>query len=222
MKNLKKITSVLLILILSLSLFGCEEEASSNIKSDAPVSAHIEKEENSKEESPEEIKEDEDKSEKEEEISEVKEEKDESQDIENKTVESTLYYNSKEYIETGNEELDKFIPVKKELKVVDGKLAEAIVLALYEEPDNEDLSTAIREENQFIGVNLKDGIAYVNFKSEGMNGGSLQEFLFIGQIVNSLLEVENIKGVQFMLDGEIASDLMGHLITEEPFTEKIE
>ena len=39
----------------------------------------------------------------------------------------------------------------------------------------------------------------------------------ITQIVNSLLELDNIERVQFLIDGEKAESLMGHIDISEPF-----
>ena len=226
MKSLKKLSSLLVIGILTLGLTGCDEQKLANIDTNNESQVVEEADENEKENEKETVKEDieleEDEKKEDEEDNLDKEVSNGSDTEEVKKVEATIYYNSKEYIESGDESLDKFIPVKKELEVKDGKLAEAIILALYEEPTDKDLSTAFQAQNKFKNIKIKDGIAYVNFEADGMNGGSLQESLFIGQVVNSLLELENIKGVQFMIDDEIASDLMGHLITEEPFTEFIE
>ncbi len=45
----------------------------------------------------------------------------------------------------------------------------------------------------------------------------MQENFTIGQIVNSLVELDNIEKVQFLIEGEKAESLMGHFDILEPF-----
>ena len=64
---------------------------------------------------------------------------------------------------------------------------------------------------------IEDKTAYMDFKSDELHGGSLEETFFVDQIVASLLELEEVDKVQFLVDGETASSLMGHVYIEEPF-----
>ena len=69
-------------------------------------------------------------------------------------------------------------------------------------PENDDLSTLIPTNVKLLGVEVSDNTAFVNFAQEGLHGGSMQEIFTIDQIVGSLLELDNVKKVQFLIDGE--------------------
>lgn len=143
-------------------------------------------------------------------------------DKETLSKEVTLYFANKEYIDTGNEDLDKLIPEKRILEYGDIPLEEVIVSELMKNPDNKNLSSAIPSTAKLLSVEVSDGTAFVDFSSDGMSGGSLQEFFTINQIVASLLELEDIDQVQFLLDGEKAESLMGHFTVDEPLKEIME
>ena len=154
-----------------------------------------------------------------------KQENNESED-DNQVVEPTpktdeeevvLYFANKEYIDTGDESLEKLIPEKRVVKYGDISLEEVIVKELMKGPKKDDLSTVIPSSIKLLGVEVSDGTAFVNFAQEGLFGGSMQEDFTITQIVNSLLELDNIERVQFLIDGEKAESLMGHIDISEPF-----
>ena len=135
--------------------------------------------------------------------------------------EVTLYFANTEYIETGNENLKQLMPEKRTIEYKDISIEEAIVKELMKEPENHKLSTVIPATIQLIDVQVSDSIAFVNFAQEGLYGGSMQESFTISQIVNSLVELDNVDKVQFLIDGDRAESLMGHFDIREPF-EKIE
>lgn len=144
----------------------------------------------------------------------------------NKVVEPTpktdseevvLYFVNKEYIDTGDESLEKLIPEKRTVEYGDISLEEVIVKELMKGPKEDSLSTVIPTSVKLLGVEVSDGTAFVNFSQEGLFGGSMQEDFTINQIVASLLELNNIERVQFLIDGEKAESLMGHFDISEPF-----
>ncbi|GFN34913.1 GerMN domain-containing protein [Tepidimicrobium xylanilyticum] len=132
-------------------------------------------------------------------------------------MEVTLYFANKEYIETGDESLEKLIPEKRVIQYGDISLEEMIVKELMKGPESEELSTVIPSNVKLLGVEVADGTAFVNFSSEGLYGGSLQEDFTIDQIVNSLVELGSVDRVQFLVDGQKAETLMGHIEITEPF-----
>ncbi|MEW8974495.1 MAG: GerMN domain-containing protein [Tissierellaceae bacterium] len=143
---------------------------------------------------------------------------DENRDDEsNLSEEVTLYFANKEYIDTGNEELEKLISEKKVVEYDGVSLEEAIVSELMKNPENKNLSSSIPTTAKLLKVETSDGTAYVDFATDGMNGGSLQEFFTINQIVASLLELDNVDRVQFLINGEKVDTLMGHFTVDEPF-----
>lgn len=132
--------------------------------------------------------------------------------------EVTLYFANKKYVEIGDENLEKLITEKRLIEYGDISIEESIVRELMKGPENtEELSSPFPATAKLLGVEVADGTAFVNFASEGMYGGSLQEYFTIDQIVSSLIELDNIDRVQFLIDGKKAETLMGHFSIDEPF-----
>lgn len=132
-------------------------------------------------------------------------------------VEVTLYYMNQEYIITGNEALEKIIPVKKDVMVGEKPIEEAIISELLKKPEDSKLSTAL-ENLKVLSVETAENTAYINFSSDKLYGGSLQEMGVIAQVVMSLTELPGIEKVQFLVDGSVRETLMGHDIILEPLT----
>ena len=77
--------------------------------------------------------------------------------------------------------------------------------------------TMLRENYKVNSVNVEDGIAYVDFASEGLNGGDLDELLLVDQIVYTLCDsFTEIDAVKFTVDGKNATSLMGSVDITEP------
>ena len=114
--------------------------------------------------------------------------------------EVTLYFANKAYVETGDESLEKLISETREIEFGDISLEEAVVRELIKGPENTELYTEIPTSAKLLGVELTDGTAFVNFAQEGLNGGSLQETFTINQIVSSLVDLEGVDRVQFLID----------------------
>lgn len=129
-----------------------------------------------------------------------------------------LYFANSEYVETGDESLDKFITEERDIEVKDMSLEEAIVRELMSEPETEGAVTLIPPSVTLIDVRTEGDMVYVNFEGEGLNGGSMEESFTISQIVDSLTELEGINKVQFLIDGEVGESLMGHIEIREPFS----
>ncbi|SMB87897.1 Sporulation and spore germination [Desulfonispora thiosulfatigenes DSM 11270] len=146
-----------------------------------------------------------------------------------KKEEVTLYFANETYMETGDESLKKVIPLKRVIEYTDIPLEEAVVRAIMDdddidydensEPGVKDLDTAFPDSVKLNNVTVKDKTAMVNFKGEGLAGGSLQEILMIDQVVKTLLALDTVDKVQFLIDGQEAETLMGHIEISEPFTE---
>ncbi|MCF6460375.1 hypothetical protein C3E88_04870 [Clostridium sp. Cult3] len=196
--NMKKMFTILLIIVLTLSLVACSttEKPSSDNMIEEDDSDIIDKQENNESEDDNQVVEPTPKTDEEEVV---------------------LYFANKEYIDTGDESLEKLIPEKRVVKYGDISLEEVIVKELMKGPKKDDLSTVIPSSIKLLGVEVSDGTAFVNFAQEGLFGGSMQEDFTITQIVNSLLELDNIERVQFLIDGEKAESLMGHIDISEPF-----
>lgn len=131
--------------------------------------------------------------------------------------EVTLYFVNKEYIETGNESLEKLIGEKRVIKYDGISLEEAIVQELIEGTEDPKLATVIPSNVQLINVEVADKTAFVNFAQEGLFGGSMQETFTLSQIIKSLTELDTVDKVQFLIDGKKADSLMGHYDISQPF-----
>lgn len=135
-----------------------------------------------------------------------------------KDQEVTLYFANKAYVENGDEKLEKVKPEKRVLQPGDLPLEEAIVRALITGPESKDLQNGIPESVKLLDVKVSGSTALVNFAEEGLHGGSLQEGLTITQITRTLTELPNIEKVQFLVNGQKAESLMGHIDITEPFS----
>lgn len=84
-------------------------------------------------------------------------------------------------------------------------LAQYIISALINGPENKDLKEALDEDTVLISVETSENICFVNFKDNFIDenaGTSLEEKMTIYSIVNSLTELDSIKYVQFLINGK--------------------
>lgn len=132
------------------------------------------------------------------------------------TVELTLYFANDEYVLTGDADLDVLIEEKRRVTLTDQTPAEGAMYELIKGPELEGTSAVIPPRISLKGVEVADNLAYVNFSSSGLWGGSLEESLLISSVVMTLTELKDIKAVQFLIDGEKAESLMGHISTTDP------
>jgi spore germination protein GerM len=136
-----------------------------------------------------------------------------------KTQKITVYYVNNEYVMTGDEELEHVLPVEKEITLDDSNktLAQLAIEELQKQPDDEKLDTQLKLFT-INSVKAEGDTAIVDFSSEGLNGGSLQERLVLSQLLYTLTELEGINKVQILIDGQVAESLMGHFMIDEPLT----
>ena len=135
---------------------------------------------------------------------------------EGETVELTLYFANNEYVMTGNESLEKLLPEKRTITLANKSLAQAAVEELMKGPEGEGMGAVIPSRIKLIDVEVAEQIAYVNFSSDGMNGGSMEETFLISSVIMPLTQLENIDAVQFLVDGKKTETLMGHIYTMDP------
>lgn len=104
----------------------------------------------------------------------------------------------------------------------DGRPLEQIVVEeLIKGPTKPGLFRTIPEGTKLLSIEVKDGIAYVNFSKEFKEnhwGGSTGEAHTINSVVNSLTELPGIEKVQFLIEGKKEDTLAGHMIFDEPFS----
>lgn len=147
--------------------------------------------------------------------------------------ELTLYYVNKEYLDNENiknvfvEYSKKRPTLPKELENAsdDEKasyLAVGTLIFLKEVPVSisEKATTVVSSDVVINNVTIKYGVAVVDISAESLEklGGSMDESLFISQIVSTILSsFDEVTSVQFMVDGKEVDSLMGHIDTSEPF-----
>lgn len=134
------------------------------------------------------------------------------------TYRVTLFYTNEKYIAIGDESLEKFMVFENELTSLPGEVY-LDALGLLKNPPEEGYGTVISGNIKFNDVYLAGDTVFVDLDSNGLNGGSLDETFLISQIVNTLVNTfDEVKQVQFLVDGETAETLMGHVGTADPFT----
>ncbi len=154
----------------------------------------------------------------------AQEPEEEPEEPQEQTAEVILYFANNEYVETGDEQYEWMLTETRTVTYDDEVcLEEAVVRALMDGPeDDENLSTGFPDSVQLIGVSVLDGTAYVNFSSDGLGGGSMQESYVISQTVQSLGELGSVQRVQFLVDDQEAESLMGHISIEDPIEVTVE
>lgn len=144
-----------------------------------------------------------------------------------------LYFVNDEFIETGREEgvlveydgcsiyLPEETPKGMTKEEADSNTYTTALTMLWDEPENlDDVESVVTERIGIRSVTVEDGTAYVDLTGEDLKrgGGSMEETLFISQIVETLINsFEEIERVQFLVDGNVEESLMGHCSTSEPF-----
>lgn len=135
-----------------------------------------------------------------------------------KEKEVNLYFANQKYVETGDESLEKLKSEKRTVNYEDITLEETVVREVLKGPeDKENLTSPIPSTVKLLEVKIMNDTAYVDFSSEGLTGGSMQESFTINQIIESLLDLDTVKKVQFLVDGKEADSLMGHISIDKPF-----
>lgn len=139
------------------------------------------------------------------------------------TCDAQLYYVNEADVASGTGSYMMKDPVTVKLTgMSQDLLMKAVVESLRGVPeDKAGYATMLTEEMTVNAVTLKDDTAVVDFSSDGLSSGSsLQETCIIAQVVESLCKTfDNVKNVEFLVDGKPADTLMGHVDTTKPFTE---
>lgn len=131
------------------------------------------------------------------------------------TVEITLYFANDRYVQFGDVNEPRVLPEKRSVRPGGRNLPETVMDELIAGPDAAGLSTVL-SNLKVHSVAVREGIAYVDFSKDNMNGGSLSETLLIEQTVSSLTALEDIEAVQFLVEGEKTESLMGHILVIDP------
>lgn len=126
-------------------------------------------------------------------------------------VKLTLYF--------GDAQGVHLLPEEREVIRGDHTLPELVLWELIKGPRLPDLSRTIPEGTRLLAVNVKDGVACVDFSLEFQSkhwGGSTGEAFTLNSVVNSLAMIQGIDRVQFLLEGENTGSILGHADTSQP------
>lgn len=135
----------------------------------------------------------------------------------------TLYFASREYVETGNDRLHRWltepIALDPETAAEDNDhLAAMLLLALGRGPASAHALPVIPARIQVRSVHVREGVAELDLASEGLNGGSLEEQFLVDSIVRTLTQLPEVHAVRFLVEGKPTQTLMGHVSTAQPLS----
>lgn len=129
--------------------------------------------------------------------------------------EITLYFSDDQAMYLQSE--TRLVTIEKDRETE--QLPAAVINELIAGPKDSNLYRTIPPEAKLLGIEIKDGIAYVNFSEELRTrhwGGSTGEAMTMGSIVNSLTELNGIEKVLVLINGETQETLVGHLDISQP------
>lgn len=114
----------------------------------------------------------------------------------------------------------KLIPVEKKIQFADeSEKYSAAVNELMQKPKDKNLTTVFPSHAKVKSVTRKGDTAIVDFDesiSKGFVGGSTGEEFLINSVVDTLTEFEEVKQVQFLINGKKVETLSGHMDLSEP------
>ncbi|WP_350342640.1 GerMN domain-containing protein [Proteinivorax tanatarense] len=117
-----------------------------------------------------------------------------------------------------NNEADQMVLEKRKVKV-GNRIEEVIVEELIKGPNSSELYPTFPKGAELYGVEVIEGIAFVNFKESLLSlhwGGASREIMTICSLVFSLTEIEYIESVQILIESERVETLAGSFDIHEP------
>lgn len=99
--------------------------------------------------------------------------------------------------------------------------AQTAIELLLAGTQNKQLVAVLPHDTKLRNLSVKDHIAYVDFNNKlvkNAHGGSAEEVLIVGAIVNTLTEFPEIHKVQIMVDGKKIDTISGHMDISEPLS----
>ncbi len=115
---------------------------------------------------------------------------------------------------------DSLIKERRSIEVQNTLSSEKTVInELMKGPKNENAKSSIPEGTKLIGIETKDNVCFVNFSSDFISRSgtsSLETSLTLFSVVNSLCEIENVKSVQILINGETGLEF-GNYVLDIPY-----
>ncbi|AOT72787.1 GerMN domain-containing protein [Geosporobacter ferrireducens] len=127
--------------------------------------------------------------------------------------ELNLYFGSPDY---------KRLVIEKRVIVSEELSEEKVIMEeLIKGPRNKILKVSIPPETKLLSVNTTDGICYVNLSNEFLNtyrwSQQMNEAITIWSIVNSLTELNEIQGVQILVEGNKVDVIEKYYSLKQPY-----
>ncbi len=98
-------------------------------------------------------------------------------------------------------------------------LEKAVINELIKGPEKSQSTSALPQETKLLSIETKNDVCFVNFSSEFISktgSGSLNTTLALYSVVNSLCELENVKSVQILINGENGVEF-GNFVLDIPY-----
>lgn len=129
-----------------------------------------------------------------------------------KTLQVTVYYPDQSGM--------SLIPVQREIKISDDSQKYiSAVNCLLDAPTEEDLTKIFPKGAKIKSITLKGDTAVVDLDSgitKNFVGGSTGEEFLVNSVVDTLTEFDEVKQVQFLIDGKEVETLAGHMDLSVP------
>jgi len=129
----------------------------------------------------------------------------------------TLYF--------GDDQAMYLIPEIREVTIQKDASTEAIAAAIVNEliagPTDKKMIATMPKGTKLLSLKITDQIAMVDFSQEMKSnhpGGSSGEVMTLNSLVDSLTELQGIKKVQILINGEKIETLAGHMDTSKPLS----
>ena len=94
-----------------------------------------------------------------------------------------------------------------------------VINELMKGPKSEECKGSVPEATRLLGIETKDNVCFVNFSSDFISRSgtsSLETSLTLFSVVNSLCEIENVKSVQILINGETGLEF-GNYVLDIPY-----
>ena len=102
------------------------------------------------------------------------------------------------------------------------QIEKLIITELLKGPGDKQLTKAIPAEVKLISAETKDFVCFINLSKDFIDkhfAGSSAELMCVYSIVNSLCELDSVRSVQFLIEGQKV-ETFGEMLFNEPFTQR--
>lgn len=116
---------------------------------------------------------------------------------------------------------DKLVGENRLVTTKDMKFEKAIVEELIKGPRNKTLTATISQNVKILSIETIEKVCYVNFSkeyTESTKWEELEEGLIIWSLVNSLTQLDYVRKVQILVEGEKIEFLHREFSTNQPFS----